>query len=398
MNLRTALAAAALALVAAPLAACSSTDQAASFRDFQAGRYPQARARWEEAIAKAGDDDALERNEAGTIALVQGDVEGAHRHFAEGFNAMEDLTSTTGEAAVAMVGPESSKRWKGDPYERCMNAYYLGVTYWMKGDPDNAAAAFKSGVLRDADSETGAAQSDFALLYYLMGMAQREANHSDRGAAALAQAHQLLPGNPWLNPARADEADLLLVVDLGFGPEKYATGPSGADLKFRPRPYRAAYADVSADGKPLGRTARAVDIYQQAITRGDKVLDHVNKGKAVFKTAAVIAGIGVLSNSGSQSSDLIGALLILIGILTPAEADTRQWDTLPGEVQVLDARLGPGEHVLAVDVRDGSGQPIPSESKTVRVTVSEGRTAFVWTRAAVAEQTPVGADTMGPRP
>src|SRR6187455_2591874 len=118
MNLRSALAAAALALCAAPLAACSSTDQAASFRDFQAGRYSEARARYETALETSGDDDALERNEAGTIALVQGDLDAAHRHFSEGFNAMEDLTSTTGQAAVAMVGPESSKKWKGDPYER----------------------------------------------------------------------------------------------------------------------------------------------------------------------------------------------------------------------------------------------------------------------------------------
>jgi tetratricopeptide (TPR) repeat protein len=398
MNLRSAVAAAALALLAAPLAACASTDQAAALRDFEAGRYPQARARYEEALAKDGDDDALARNEAGTIALVQGDVEAAHRHFAEGFNAMEDLTSTTGETALAMVGSESSKRWKGDPYERCMNAYYLGVTYWLKGDPDNAAACFKSGVLRDADSEKGETQSDFALLWFLMGMAQRDANHSDRGAAALAKAHPLLPGNPWLDPARADDSNLLVVVDLGLGPEKYATGPSGAELRFRPRAYRAAYADVTADGKPLGRTARAVDVYQQAITRGDKVLDYVNKGKAVFKTAAVIAGVGVLNNSRSQSSDLIGAGLILAGLLTPAEADTRQWDTLPGEVQVLDVRLEPGEHLIVVDVRDASGQPIPWESKSLRVTVAPGRTAFVWTRAALAEQGYVASATMTPRP
>jgi len=398
MNLRSALAAAALALCAAPLAACASVDQKAALRDFQDGRYPQARARYEESIAKDGADDALARNEAGTIALVQGDVPAAHRHFEEGFNAMEDLTSTTGETALAMVGSESSKRWKGDPYERCMNAYYLGVTYWLMGDPDNAAASFKAGVLRDADSEKGETQSDFALLWFLMGMAQRDANHSDRGAAALLKAHELLPGNPWLDPARADDANLLVVVDLGLGPEKYATGPSGAELRFRPRTYRAAYAEVTADGKTLGRTFRAADVYQQAITRGDKVLDYVNKGKAVFKTAAVITGIGVLSNSGSQSSDLIGVGLILAGLLTPAEADTRQWDTLPGEVQVLDGRLTPGEHVIVVDVRDGSGQPIPAESKTLRVTVTEGRTAFVWTRAALAEQGYVASDTMVPRP
>jgi hypothetical protein len=398
MNLRSAAAAAALALCAAPLAACASDARATMFHEFTAGRYQAARAWYEESLAKGGDEEALDRNEAGTVALLQGDVEGAYRHFLEGFTAMEDLTASTGETVGAIVGSESSKTWKGDPYERCMNAYYLGVTYWLKDDLDNAAASFKAGLLRDADSQEGAAQSDFAVLWFLTGMAQREAHHEDGGAAALAKAHELLPGNPWLDPRRATDANLLVVLDVGLGPEKYASGPAGADLRFRQRPYRAACAIVSADGKELGSTARAVSVYQQAITRGDKVIDHVNKGKAVFKTAAVATGIGVLANSGSQSSDLIGAGLIVAGLLMPAEADTRQWNTLPGEVQVLDARLPPGEHTIVVDVRDGAGQPIPEESKTLHVTVRDGATAFVWTRAARQELALAPSDNMRTRP
>src|SRR6185503_9705213 len=122
----------------------------------------------------------------------------------------------------------------------CMNAYYLGVTYWLTGDVDNAAACFKSGVLRDADSEKGATQSDFALLWFLMGCAQREAAHEDHGAAALATAHKLLPGNPWLDPTRNADANVIVVVDMGLGPEKVATGAFGSELRFRRRPYRAA--------------------------------------------------------------------------------------------------------------------------------------------------------------
>jgi tetratricopeptide (TPR) repeat protein len=398
MNLRSLLAAAAVVLAAAPLAGCASDARAENFMTFTSGRYSAARAWHETALGQDKDEEALDRNEAGTIALMQGDVEAAHRHFLEGFGAMEDLTATTGETVGAMVGSESSKTWKGDPYERCMNAYYLGLTYWMRDDLDNAAASFKQGVLRDADSQEGAAQSDFALLWFLIGMAQHDARHEDGGAAALDTAAKLLPENGWLDPRRAADANVLVVLDLGFAPEKYATGASGSELRFRPRPYRAAFADVTADGKPLGRTIRVVDVYQQAITRGDKVLDHVNKGKAVFKTAAVITGIGVLSNSGSTSSDLIGAGLILAGLLMPAEADTRQWNTLPGEVQVLDARLAPGEHVLIVAIRDGHGQPIPEESKTLRVTVREGRTALVWTRAAPPEQRAESSDKLSQQP
>jgi tetratricopeptide (TPR) repeat protein len=384
MTLRTRLAAAAL-LPSAALSACASVDRSGPLADFHDGRYAAARAGYEALLVTDGADDALDRNEAGTIALLQGDVDGARRHLSEGFAAMEDLTSTTGETLGALVGPERTKRWKGDPYERCMNAYYLGVAYWLSGDVDNAAASFKAGVLRDADSEKGEAQSDFALLWFLLGRAQKEARHEDGGRAALAKAHALLPKNPWLDPAKNADANVLVVVDLGFAPLKVASGEHGSVVRFRRPVYRAAYAEVSAGGKPLGRTERAVDVFHQATTRGDKVIDHVNQGKAVFKDAAIVTGAVVLGSSRSQRNDLVGLALIAAGLLTPAEADVRQWGTLPGEVQVLLAKLPPGEHELKVEVRDAGGAPLADQTRTVRVVVREGRTAFVWTRGAPSD-------------
>lgn len=380
------LAAAALALSGAALSACASDGREAALQDFAHGRYGAARGFYESSIAESGSDDALDRCEAGTVALVQGDVAAAHRHFSESFASMADLSSSQAEAVIAVVGPESSKTWKGDPYERCMNAYYLGVTYWLAGDANNAAACFKAGVLLDADSEEGEAQSDFALLWFLMAQAQREARHEDRGASALARAHALLPGNPWLDPSKNGDANVLVVLDLGLGPAKYASGPHGSQLKFQRRQYGAAYADVSADGRPLGRTDRAADVYQQAVTRGDKVIDHVNAGKAVFKDAAVIGGAFVLENSGSGTSDAIGIAMIAVGLLMPASADTRHWSTLPGEVQVLLATLPPGEHDLRIDVKSAGGATIADVSRTVRVAVRENHVAFAWMRDAPAEQ------------
>jgi len=386
MKFRHRLAAAALALGGAALSACASVDRAEPFNEFASGRYRAARTWYEDDLSRGVRDETLDRCEAGTVALVQGDVEAAHRHFEEAFNSMQDLSSTTGESALAVIGPESGKTWKGDPYERCMDAYYLGVTYWLMGDPDNAAACFKAGVLLDADSEKGAAQSDFALLWFLEGMAQREAHHEDGGAAALAKAHALLPDNRWLDPAKNADANVLVVVDMGLGPQKVASGPHGSQLRFRQRRYGAAYAEVSADGAPLGRTQRAVDVHFQATTRGGKVIDHINAGKAVFKDAAVIGGIFALDNSRSESGDLFGLALIALGLLTPAEADDRFWSTLPGEVQVLTAKLPPGEHDLRVEVKDRTGASIVEETKKLHVVVRESGTTFAWTRAMPGER------------
>jgi hypothetical protein len=387
-NVRNILAAAALAAAALPLAACASVDRTPPLRDFAAGNYSSARSWYEGRLAEDPDDEALDRNDAGTVALVQGDVQGAHLHFQEAFAIMENLSAGAGETASAIVGSESSKTWKGDPYERCMNAYYLGVTYWLTGDADNAAASFKSGVLRDADSEGGAAQSDFTLLWFLMGMAQREAFHEDRGAAALARAHSLVPKCLWLDPKRVVDANFLLVLDVGTGPVKVATGSHGSVVKFQQPPYQAAFAEVMADGNALGRTERVSDMYKQAVTRGPKVIESINQGKAIFKDAAVIGGAFVLDNAGSTSSEVIGWAMIAAGLLMPAQGDVRVWATMPGEVQVLVAKLEPGDHEIHVSVRDKGGAALPSYSRTLHVNVREGRTAFAWTRAAPQEIVP----------
>src|SRR5690606_28218217 len=133
------------AALACAAAACTSVDRHAGLRDLAAGDFAGARAFHEGLLAEEPQDAALDRNEAGVAALLQGDVSGAHVHFREAFEELDDLSSSFGETLSGALRA-GNRRWKGEPYERCMNAYYLGVTYWLEGDVDNAAASFKAGL------------------------------------------------------------------------------------------------------------------------------------------------------------------------------------------------------------------------------------------------------------
>lgn len=381
---RAARAAPAAVLLAGAAAGCAAPDRRVEFREFTAGRYESARALLEQHIAEGGAEVTLDRCLAGTAALNAGDVRGAHRHFVEAFSDIEDLTSTSGEAAAAIVGPERSKRWKGDPHERCLNAYYAGVTYWLLGDVDNAAACFRSGLLRDADSAQGAAQSDFGALWFALGMAQRAASHEDRGAQAFARARELLPQNPYTDPRVANEANVVLFVDVGIAPKKVATGPHDSEVTFQRRNYVVAYADVSEAGKSLGATAQAADILVQAATRGGKTMDDVNRAKAGIKDAAVIGGAILAGNAGNRRNEAIGAGLIALGLLLPAGADVRQWDTLPGEIHIFAAKLPPGDHVLRVEPRDAGGSPVAGTVREISLNLRPNGIAFAWLRAGPA--------------
>ncbi len=367
------------AALACASAACSSVDRHAGLRDLATGDFAGARAFHEALLAEEPQDEALDRNEAGVAALLQGDVAGAHVHFREAYDELDDLSSSFGETVSGALRAEN-RRWKGEPYERCMNAYYLGVTYWLQGDVDNAAACFKAGLLRDGDSAEGFAQSDFALLWFLLGEAQRAAAHEDRGAAALARAHDLVPKNPWTAPARATEGNVVVLVETGFGPARVPTGPHGADVTFARRAGGAPAYRVRLGGRDLGLTAPLGDVYVQAITRGSKVIDHINEGKAVFKDAAVIGGAIVLQNSGSRTSDALGAALILAGLLTPSQTDMRCWASLPDQVQTLVAELPEGRSTLTFEPADAAGRAGGGGAWSVPVDVARGRVTLAWTR------------------
>jgi hypothetical protein len=142
-------------------------------------------------------------------------------------------------------------------------------------------------------------------------------------------------------------------------------------------------------------------LIDQAMDRGGAKMDAVNQSKAVVKDAAVVAGAVVLDRADNRNEALLGAGLIAAGLLLRADADVRQWDTLPGEIQVFAGTLPAGRHVVRVEPQDASGRGIPETSREFEVTITEGRTAFLWSRAAPRPESAGGtlqAPAAAPRP
>jgi hypothetical protein len=208
----------------------------------------------------------------------------------------------------------------------------------------------------------------------MSGLAERAAPHQDVGRDGLVAAAGLLPSAPFVAGDGVVQGNLVVVIDRGRGPRRVATGPDGAWLEFR-RPDRAlSTAELVRDGATVARAAVAVDLFQQAVTRGGRVLDAVNKGKAIAKTGSKVAGVIVLDQARNDRERALGAGLLLAGILLPSEAETRTWRTLPAEVQVIVADLPPGAHDLRLVF--GSGAP----SVRVPVTLVSGGVTLVWAR------------------
>lgn len=337
-----------------------------------------------EALGKKGiapEDEALWRCELGTAALCMGDEASAFRAFDGAARVMGTLESSSTENARAIFGQEATKTWKGDPYERCMNALYKGLLYWRRGDLDNASACFKRGLLADAWSAEGESQVDFAALSFLLGWVSDRRGKEEQARFSLKEAGDHSPPLAGIDP-RAHRA--LVVCDLGLGPRKYATGTGDALVKFEQGAYAECGIEIAVDGVTCGRSLPATDLFHQAVTRGDKVIDGIRKGKAVFKAGTAIAG-AILLSEGSRRHDegqiAAGIGLLLLSALTRSEADIRCWTLLPGQIQFLPLDLAPGRHRLTVRALDRGGLPLAGWERVFDVEVPTSGDSLYYVRA-----------------
>lgn len=400
------------------LAACASHEPPVPLDRFLAGDLDAMREFFDREIrAGNANSGALYLNQLAGMELLDGRLESARKKFDAAGRFMNNDNVSGSEEFAAIWGAESSKAWRGDPYEKAMNGYYTGILYWMADQPDNGRAAFRRGLNADSESEGEKFQNDFALLFWLAGRASVRMGLRDDAEAYFRQASEAqvfavthgARGNPEARilrePARGN---LICLVDMGLGPEKYPDGSDGELARFRARRRPEAQAEVFLGGQSLGRTEILVDVPYQAATRGGTAMEGIRKGKAVFKDLATIGGIVAISrgldtndSSARNTSIGIGIGLLALSLLTRAEADVRHWTTLPDTVQVLAAEVPPGRHVLRIEFQDAFGNVLSglTQEWTVEVPVSgEGVYYFrslpgIDRRAALRAEAPVGTAT-----
>lgn len=290
--------------------------------------------------------------------------------------------------ARGLFSAESTKPFIGEPYERVMAYYYRGILYWRDGQPDNARACFRSGQVIDSDPEHEHYDADYILLDYLDGLASAKLSADGSDALARAQAHagEKLPLPPY-NP----EANVLLFVEYGHGPRKYAAGEYREMLRFRTEDSPTHSARLVLDGGQRIIPLPAYDdLDYQATTRGGRVMDHILGNKAYFKAGANTAGdvalVGAMvasdqarrrewrgkdgddANAAAIGLGLVGIVSKIAAAATRTEADVRQWDNLPQRLSFAAVKLPPGQHSGKIEFLDRSGNVL--EQRTQPVTLS----------------------------
>lgn len=341
-----------------------------------------------EATSGPVENQALVLNVLAQCELLMGNVDAAFKYFGSAARVMGNWQVSGSEEFAAIVGSESSKNYTGDPYEKAMNTFYLGLCYLWRGEPDNARAAFKKGILADAENGDEKYQADFTLLFWLAGRMSRLMGKPDDAVdfyreASRANDFSLQHGargeskNPLLD--EPNNGNLLLLFECGMGPEKYAAGKEGELARFRPRWYPAVRAQVLLDGNLAGPSSLLVDVDYQARTLGGTEMEGIRKGKAVFKSVTRAAAIGAVilaagddSRAGARDKLIVAGGLLLLSALTATSADIRHWPTLPSTVQGMALNVASGKHELRVQFLDASGRVLPDLEQTWSVAVPVG--------------------------
>lgn len=318
---------------------------------------------------------ALVLNVLGQCEQMLGDREAAWRYFGEAGRIMGNWQTSGSEELAAIVGSEGSKTYKGDPYEKAMNAVYLGLNYLWRGEPDNARAALKKGILADAEVGDEKFQADNPLLFWLAGRMSRLMGKAEDASDYFAEATKANTfamehgsrgdAGPALL-ARPAAGNLVLLVECGMGPEKVTDGGMSELVRFRSRWSPAQRCLVAIDGRPVGETAVLCDVDYQARTRGGTEMEGIRKGKAVFKAASLVSGQVLLhlaarerNRDRAAAQAIVGGGLLLLGLLTSTEADVRHWSTLPSTVQAIALDVSAGTHELELRFADSAGTLLP---------------------------------------
>jgi len=336
-------------------------------------------------------DKVLWQYRLGLDALRAGAFDEAKQRFDDAILTMGGILANREDArrARSLWSGEEHKTFVGEPYERVMAYYYRGLLYWRDGEPDNARACYRSAQLLDSVAEEGDYRADYVLLDYLDGLASAKlsADGSDAFARAEKNAQHALPA---YDPAR----NVLVFAEWGQGPEKYAAGQYGEQLKFSSPDSAVQRARLTVDGRAV-TLAPWDDLCFQATTRGGRVMDYILGNKAVFKgTTDAIGNVSLIGaaiaheraerkreeGESGRGSDQTAVALAAIGLLSKAisaattpRADTREWVNLPRYLSFTALRLAPGDHAAKIEYLDASGRPLAGRTREFTLQVSADR-------------------------
>jgi tetratricopeptide (TPR) repeat protein len=368
------------------VSACGCVNQAQinaqqAVADYEAADYADARQLLRPLAKDPNENFVLNNCRLGSTTLAMYDLDGSQQSFLQAYEVLNSYgVNNGGRTAGAVLVDEGIRIWRGEPFERAMANFYLGLTYYMQHDYNNARGAFQNALfkLRDygvGDKDTdnsGPPQADkyqdvdsnFVLAQYMLARCYQRLGQDDQATANFARVARLRPDLSALaDPRRNASANVLLVIDFGDGPRK-GTNADGSFVGFVPAPWQAGpvplpqlyvdnqYVDTTGVNPPL------VDLLSLAQDTRWQSIDTIRTVKSVLGTGLLAGGAFTTLAAQNRTQSEVGLGLLAAGLLLKAtsQADLRVWDTLPRSTFAVPLSIPPGRHDLTVTFPTYGGQ------------------------------------------
>ena len=346
-----------------------------AFTSYSRGDYAGAAKMLEPLAVKTDENFVLNNVRLGSAALAEYNLDRAESAFLAAYEVLNSVgVNDGGRTLGAVLVDEKLRIWRGEPFERAMANFYLGLIYYMRGDYGNARGAFENSLFKlrdygegkDADDKYREIESNFALGYLMLGKSWQRLGDDAKAKQNFERAVALRGYLAAVaDPERNQRSNVLLVVDFGYGPRK-VTDFDGAIVGFAPTPADGGpipppmvfvdgrRLDVSSfDGPPVDMLALAADRRWQSI-------DTIRTVKSAVGTGLIGVGAYETMRSNNRNNQAAGLAMIGAGLLLKAtsQADIRQWEMLPRTTFVLPLELPLGKHDVTVQF------PVPGLSQT----------------------------------
>ncbi len=363
------------------LAGCVTQDQVnaqQAVQSYYAGDYVTAKTLLQPLAKKTNEDFVLNNVRLGSDTLAMYDLQSSQAAF---LNAYEVLNSygvnNGGRTLGAVLVDEKIKIWRGEPFERAMANFYLGLIYYMQADYNNARAAFENALFKLRDYQADDDQSvqadkykeldsNFVLAQYMLARCYQRLGKDDLAAANFKRVVDLRPQLSALADVNMNQqSNVLLIIDSGAGPRK-ATNGDGAFVGFVPTP-----AEVGPPPKPIifvdstelnvwDLDHPLVDLISLAQDRRWQSIDTVRAIKTILGTGLIAGGAYETFTARNNTDAAVGLGLIAAGALLKAssQADTRIWEMLPRNTFAIPLTLTPGKHDITVQFPGGTQQTL----------------------------------------
>lgn len=339
-------------------------------RDYFDGDFARAIDKLQPIATQTDQNYVLNNLRLASVALTAYDLQLSEAAFLRAWEVINaGGVNSPGRAVAAVWIDEKLKIWKGEPYERALASFYLGLVYYIQHDYNNARGAFENALFKlrdyadakkDKDDYTEQ-ESTFVLAHLMLGRTWLRLGRDDLAANSFDFARQLQPRLSGLTDLKTHaDSNVLLVVDFGYGPKK-VTDFDGAIVGFAPSPHSAGVMPtprVAVDqfDYPLnGLGEPTIDTLAMAQDRRWQSIDTIRTVKSAIGTGLIAGGVGYGVYRGAkgdfeaQDAAIIAGLIGAGAILkATSQADLRQWEMVPRSVYLLPLRLSPGTHDITV--------------------------------------------------